>query len=342
MAMGLATETEGEASSPVRSNCDAGQSRDPLDSSLDCVKSLTLEGLLTSMNPEGLCLMEIEDFSLLQGAAWQSLWPEVHRATLRSAVAKAASGSVARFSADCPTAKGTLKHWDVLVSPVHDADGTIVSLLAISRDVTREVYVASERMLVARELAHRIANLFTIVDGVIGLSARANPESKAFASTLRTRLGSLGRAVAYVYGEHQDRLHGQGNSVHGLLCELLDPYGLGGTAGQFTLSGQDHSIAPDTVTPLALIFNELGTNALKHGALATPGATVHVSTSADDDTFVIDWKESGVVNVMPPTKTGFGTTLLDRTVSLQLGATIERSWKPDGLKVRLTIPLRSL
>lgn len=325
----------------AQTSCD-GQPAGTFESSLDCLKTLTLDGCLTSMNPEGLCLMEIEDFSSLEGAAWSSLWPEVHRATLEAAVAKAASGSVARFSADCPTAKGRHKHWDVLVSPVHDTNGNVTSLLAISRDVSREVHVATQRTLVARELAHRIANLFTIVDGVIGLSARANPDSKAFASALRTRLGGLGKAVAYVYGEHQDRVQGKGNSVHGLLRELLDPYGLDNASSAFTLSGQDRSIGPETVTPLALIFNELGTNALKYGALATPGATVHVSTALKEDAYVIDWRESGVEHVSAPAKSGFGTNLLDRTVTLQLGATIDRQWEPDGLKLRMIIPVSRL
>ena len=331
-----------EPTAMAQMTCDPVQPQGPFDSSLDCLKSLTLDGRLSSMNPEGLCLMEIEDFSALEGSDWASLWPVVHRPTLEAAVAKAAAGSVARFSADCPTARGTHKHWDVLVSPVHDTDGNIASLLAISRDVSREVYVASERTLVARELAHRIANLFTIVDGVIGLSARANPESRAFASTLRTRLGGLGKAVAYVYGEHQDRVQGRGNTVHGLLRELLDPYGLDNATSAFTLSGQDHSIGPETVTPLALIFNELGTNALKYGALAMPGATVHVSTVVKDEAYVIDWRECGAANVVVPVRTGFGTTLLDRSVNLQLGATIERSWEPDGLKLRMTIPVSRL
>lgn len=326
----------------AQTSCESGHPAGTFESSLDCLKTLTLDGSLTSMNPEGLCLMEIEDFSALEGSAWSSLWPEVHRATLEAAVAKAAAGSVARFSADCPTAKGRHKHWDVLVSPVHDASGSVTSLLAISRDVSREVHVATERTLVARELAHRIANLFTIVDGVIGLSARANPDSKAFASTLRARLDGLGKAVAYVYGEHQDRVQRKGNSVHGLLSELLDPYGLDNASSAFTLSGQDRPIGLETITPLALIFNELGTNALKYGALATPGATVHVSTALKEDAYVIDWRESGVEHVSTPAKSGFGTNLLDRTVTLQLGATIERQWEPDGLKLRMIIPVSRL
>ncbi len=106
------------------------------DSSHDCVKAIDLDGRLLGMNANGICLLEIEDFSALQGTAWSSLWPAEHQAAIESAVAHAREGGVARLRADCPTAKGTMKSWEVLVTPANDERGRPTRLLAISRDVT--------------------------------------------------------------------------------------------------------------------------------------------------------------------------------------------------------------
>lgn len=325
---------------PTRQN--SGAPGTLLDSSTDCVKVIGLDGTLQGMNPEGICLMEIDDFTAVRGTAWSSIWPDRHRLMLEAAVARAAAGSVARFSADCPTAKGTPKHWDVVVSPVHNDLGELISLLSISRDVTREVHVAGERALVTRELAHRIANLFTVINGVISLSARGNPVGKVFVETLRDRIAGLGRAVSYVYGDSvADNAAQQGQSFHGLLGELLNPYA-SGSAEAVTITGDDHPLSSQAITPLALIVNELATNALKYGALAHPDGKVAIATSRQDQTYRIDWWETGLVGLTEPRSNGFGTVLLDRSVGLQLGATITRDWRPEGLGVRILIPVSKL
>lgn len=111
-------------------------SRSLFEASDDCVKLLDLEGRLLSMNVNGRCLMEIEDFDLLRGTLWPTLWPEETRPILCSALEEARAGRVARFTADCPTAKGTSKSWNVLVAPSFDSVGQVVQILSISRDLT--------------------------------------------------------------------------------------------------------------------------------------------------------------------------------------------------------------
>lgn len=304
-----------------------------LTTSFDCVKVIALDGTLQGMNLEGLCIMEIDDFAAIRGSSWSELWPSEHRSMLDEAVARACAGNVARFSADCPTAKGTPKHWDVVVSPMHDEHGRITGLLSISRDVTREVHIAGERALVTRELAHRIGNLFAIVDGIITLSARATPAVGPFAKALRDRIAGLGRAISFIYGNGDPaNLRPSAPTVHGLLGDLLKPYA---GATDILIAGDDHPLTSEAITPLALIINELATNSLKYGALLSPNGSVSVITQRDGGDFSLDWVETGVTNVVKPTKSGFGTTLLDRSAMLQLGATITRDWRPEGLAVKI-------
>jgi PAS domain S-box-containing protein len=110
--------------------------RGVFESSPDCVKILDLDGRVEEMNDSGRRLMQIDDFAAIRGLPWPTLWPAESRSTLESAMAEARVGRTCRFSAFCPTAKGTAKWWDVAVTAVAGADGQIRRLLAASRDIT--------------------------------------------------------------------------------------------------------------------------------------------------------------------------------------------------------------
>lgn len=107
-----------------------------LRTSPDCVKLLDPDGSVSFMSENGLCAMEISDFGDISGQTWWELWPEDHREALSAAFRKAVSGEDASYSGWCPTAKGTMKNWDVRITPLQEPDGSIRSVLAVSRDVT--------------------------------------------------------------------------------------------------------------------------------------------------------------------------------------------------------------
>lgn len=312
------------------------------DSSQDCVKAVDLDGRLLGMNANGICLMEIEDFSALRGMAWSSLWPSEHQAAIEAAIAHARQGGVARLNADCPTAQGTMKSWEVLVSPVNDPAGHPTMLLAISRDVTRQVQAEAERDLISRELAHRIRNLFTVVDGVVALSARSDPGAGDFSRTLRERLRSLGVAIASIYPELREA--GADQSLQALLRLLLSPYGAEeGPDPRITITGDELAIGDGAVTGIALVTNELATNAVKYGALAVDGGSVAVSIHIDGDHVTLEWRECGLEGAaLPGQPAGFGSTLLETAITRQLRGTLRRAWLADGLTVSLQLSREAL
>lgn len=113
-------------------------SRSVIESSPDCVKILDLDGRLLSMNGPGLCIMEIDDFTPMIGQPWRSFWPKESHDAVRDALGAALRGETGEFRAFCPTAKGTPRWWDVQVAPVRQADGAIVRLVSVSRDITAQ------------------------------------------------------------------------------------------------------------------------------------------------------------------------------------------------------------
>jgi len=124
----------------VRSPTDIGDAEALFESilaaSVDCIKILSIDGHLELMNGPGLCAMEISNFDQIIGKEWAALWPSGGRQLVRNAVERARTGAAVRFSAPCPTAKGSPRWWDVIVSPIRDQQGRITRFLAISRDIT--------------------------------------------------------------------------------------------------------------------------------------------------------------------------------------------------------------
>lgn len=133
--------------------------RSIFESSPDCVKILDLEGNLLSMNKNGMCIMEIDDFAPFTGKDWKQFWSEEDKPIVYETVAAAREGKQRHFTAFCNTAKGTPKWWEISVAPVYDGEGEVVRLISVSRDITerREAETEREKLLANEKEARREA-----------------------------------------------------------------------------------------------------------------------------------------------------------------------------------------
>jgi PAS domain S-box-containing protein len=140
-----------------------------LDSSNDCIKVLDLEGRLLYMNPKGQCLLEVDDFESIRQAAWTAFWPGDTRISAEAALSAAKAGGLGTLQGYCPTAKGTPKWWDVVVTPIQDADGQVIQLLSISRDITERKQTEEElrqfKLLI--ELSYEPILVWDLEQGII-------------------------------------------------------------------------------------------------------------------------------------------------------------------------------
>jgi formate hydrogenlyase transcriptional activator len=108
-----------------------------IDASPDCIKLLDLEARLLSMNAGGMAALEICDFSAVVNSLWTEFWQGDDRTAAEQAVAAARDGRSGRFTGFFATTMTQRPMWwDVVVSPVRDADGRVTRLLAVSRDAT--------------------------------------------------------------------------------------------------------------------------------------------------------------------------------------------------------------
>ncbi|WP_421932321.1 ATP-binding protein [Phenylobacterium sp.] len=107
-----------------------------LEASQDCVKLIGLDGRISYVNAGGCRLLGLESQEDVIGDVWAEMWPEPSRAQVRAAVANGAAQRSDRFCAPCPTARGHLRHWDVVVTPLVDVRGELEAMLVTSRDVS--------------------------------------------------------------------------------------------------------------------------------------------------------------------------------------------------------------
>ena len=109
------------------------------------------------------------------------------------------------------------------------------------------------------------------------------------------------------------------------------------------IEGDDPTILARAATPLALVLHELATNSAKYGALSVPEGSVELTIKdGDGETLQLHWAERGGPPVKKPQKDGFGSRLVDLSVTGQLGGSWERDFKPDGLVCELTLSKASV
>jgi PAS domain S-box-containing protein len=221
--------------------------------------------------------------------------------------------------------------------PVRDAEGKVVRWFGTAVDI-HDIYEASEaRELLAKELSHRIKNIFAVIIGLVSLTARKHPEMRGFADDLTGTIRALGRAHAFVRpddGATRDNLRS-------LLEELFAPYGSGDGA-RVKVGGDDLAIKPRTATPLALVFHELATNSAKYGALAVADGVVSLKIADKGETVKLHWRERGGKKPKKAPKEGFGSRLIEMSICGQLGGSWQRRFDDEGLEVELTLPKSAL
>src|SRR5215203_1389721 len=200
----------------------------------------------------------------------------------------------------------------------------------ILRDIAARKEAEERQRFLLHELNHRVKNTLTTVQSLASQTLRNAPSLKEFGQKFMDRLLALSAT---------QNLLTQGSWEHAGLADLLrtelKPHG----DERFAIAGDDVLLPPRIVLPLGMVFHELATNAAKHGALSAPGGRVCVAWTVERRFLRLEWREEGGPAIGPPSAEGFGTRLLDRTVSGELAGRYERLFRSGGLLCHVTIPL---
>lgn len=235
------------------------------------------------------------------------------------------------------TPSGEERWLNVRAQTNYGADGTPVSFIGVTQDVTDRRRADDHRALLTHELSHRVKNSLAMVQAVVNQTLRRASSLEEADETLSARIQALSTANDLLINGGWETA-----SMRALLDRTLAPFGIAeGTT--FHLEGPDIRLSPRIAVALSLSLHELATNASKYGALSRPGGCVRLHWSVEDERRPRDlrftWTETGGPPVVQPTQSGFGTKLIQRLLALEAGGNADIAYRAEGIVFTAVTPL---
>ncbi len=216
--------------------------------------------------------------------------------------------------------------WSMLVFAL--VAGTLIGftqqLVATSQ---RERELNEKLRLVRGELQHRIKNFITVVQALAIQTGRSSTDAADFDSKFTKRLQALAGAQALI---DDPKYASAGLSL--LIQRILAPFDVGERVQ--VAATTEVRVSEDVAVGLALILNELATNALKYGALSSPDGKVSIGCERSGDRARLTWIEDGGPPASAPSSSGFGTRLIRSALPRNLGAAVI-DYEPAGVRCRI-------
>jgi two-component sensor histidine kinase len=204
----------------------------------------------------------------------------------------------------------------------------VVILAQWHRDVMRRLRRHDrDQELLMQELQHRGRNTYAVVESIVR-NTLVNDRASADAIAGRVRAVSSANDLVNRSGTKTVQLRA-------LLTLEFAP----NADTRLRMSGPDIAVSADAARKLGLVFHELTTNAMKHGALAKPDGFVSVSWQAEGSKVRPVWKEQGGPPVAQPTRQGFGTAIVTQSIK-SLDGDIAFAFEPSGLVCTMSFDCR--
>jgi PAS domain S-box-containing protein len=228
----------------------------------------------------------------------------------------------------------------VNAQPLFDTSGAVRGCIAFVLDITERRRAEDARLLLLRELNHRVKNLFALAASMIRLTARGATSVSQLVDTIDGRMMALARAHDCIRATGAVGTPDSHTHLAHLLTDLLAPHAAG---TRIRIEGPAVDIGPTAAPILALAIHELATNAAKYGALSVPSGGVSLSWRVKGDHLDLIWQEAeGPRLAGKPDCSGFGSKLVRLTIERQLNGTVTYHWLDSGLILTATVPLSAL
>ena len=220
------------------------------------------------------------------------------------------------------------------LAPLRSRDDNITGYAAITHDITERKAQERTRQLLLDELNHRVKNTLAMVQSIARLTLREAKDPKMFAESFTGRIEALAGAHNVLTA----------SSWHGADVASLvrDQLILGDASGGcFKYSGPSIRLDPQTAVSLSIVLHELGTNACKYGALSVAGGHVDLSWESAGNGMVLElrWQELGGPAVKEPSRRGFGTFIIEQSLS-NLDGEANIRFERSGVVCDMRLPIR--
>jgi two-component sensor histidine kinase len=203
-------------------------------------------------------------------------------------------------------------------------------LRGIKRALEAEV---AQKELLLKEVNHRIKNSLQIVSSILHLQGADahNADVNTALKNASARVHAIAAVHERLYGGKDIRVVSLDDFLADLCSNIADALG---RAGLVEVDLASVEVPTDTAIPLALVVNELLTNALKYGS--PPYRVILQTREGRLDLAICD---AGPGPATDEKRTGLGSRLVE-ALAKQLMATRETTCRPEGYRVALTMPLQ--
>jgi len=217
--------------------------------------------------------------------------------------------------------------------------GSRVRVAGLARDVTLAKRADQQRDLMIGELNHRVKNTLALVQSLATQTGHSAASLEEFEKAFTTRLHALAAAHDLLTDTNWE-----GTTLHHVIKIAVAPFTVRkGRTALIDIAGPSLWLNSNTAITLALAFHELVTNAAKYGALSIETGRVAISWVAKpaiNPTEVdLTWRESGGPSVKPPSRSGFGSMLLERVLAFEADGKADLSFPTSGVEFNFKLPL---
>jgi len=210
----------------------------------------------------------------------------------------------------------------------------VVLRLADEASAERQAASARQELLIA-ELNHRVRNILAVIRGLIRQSKpKAGSSIEDFVTLVDGRIHALARAHNQITDDHW------GPAPFRALIDAEAAAFLSAQVDRIHVDGPHILLNPQAYSTMALVVHELVTNSAKYGSLSDSGRVFIEWKRDPNEDLIITWREEGGPPVKAPSRKGFGTTIIDRSVPYDLGGESRIEYKPEGVEARFRIPAR--
>jgi len=217
--------------------------------------------------------------------------------------------------------------------PRFGPDGEFQGYLGIAMDLTETKAAEARQRLLINELNHRVKNTLASIQSIARQTLRVGETPPHVRERLIDRLLAMSTAHDVLTRENWE-----GAAIDEVIRQGVRPFVDEREPGRISIRGGNLRVGPSAALSLALAIHELGTNAVKYGALSTPAGQVAIDWDRiEDDCAVVRWKETGGPPVKPPSRKGFGSRLLDGGLAADLGGQPRLIFAADGVEAVLPV-----
>ncbi len=226
--------------------------------------------------------------------------------------------------------------------PRLDDDHTFLGYTGCNIDITDAKFAEEHQLLLIHELNHRVKNTLATVQSIAGQSLRVLEGAEA--DTARAAFEARLLALARVH-DVLTRESWEGAELSAVVADAVRPLESGDDRpSRFTIEGPALRLPPRLALSIAMALHELGTNAVKYGALSTDDGRVSIAWTVRREADLrlgLRWSESGGPPVRKPTRTGFGSRLIERSLARELAGEVQLNYEAAGVICTIDAPVSS-